>query len=106
MVVERVSPADEFLGQKARMTIEVQDGTFMLPVTAAKKSRYGLILFLPMKDDSTTFLPKPGTQMHVTVDAGEGRKTYNVYYPGTHAEVPELESIIMSLVLAEENGEA
>ena len=100
------SAADEFLKNSQRMTIEVNDGTFLLPIISAKQSQFGIILFLPMAADSTLFLPKPGTEMVVTCRIDGQQRSQRVYYPGTYAEVPELSAIVMSLIVADDDGEA
>jgi hypothetical protein len=100
------SAADEFLKNSQRMTIEVNDGTFLLPIISAKQSQFGIILFLPMAADSTLFLPKPGTEMVVTCRIDGQQRSQRVYYPGTYAEVPELSAIVMSLIVADGDGEA
>jgi hypothetical protein len=100
------SKADTFLAQKSKITIELSDGTFMLPIIAAKKSTYGLILFLPSAEDSMVFLPKPGSQMKIKCVLDGRPEDHTVYYPGTYADVPELGAIVMCLVLADTDGEA
>jgi len=105
-VVPVRSPADNFLQQSQRMTIEVNDGTFLLPIISAKQSQYGIILFLPMAAESTLFLPKPGTEMVITCRIDGQQQSRRVYYPGTYAEVPELSVIVMSLIVAEDDGKA
>ena len=86
-----------YLDKTTRVMLEVSDGTFTIPVTDVKESRLSMLLLLPLRDNATIFIPKPGTQLFLT----HNNKVTKVYYPGTYVEVPELRTGFMSLIKAD-----
>lgn len=104
-VANIVGPVDlkvaKYLDKSTRVMLEVSDGTFTLPVIDVKESRLSMLLLLPLRDNATIFIPKPGTQLFLTHNG----VTTKVYYPGTYAEVPELNTGFMSLIKADAETE-
>ena len=92
---ERTTPS--YLNKTTRVMMELTDGTFTIPVTDVKESRLSMLLLLPLHENATIFIPKPGTQLYLT----HNNKTTKVYYPGTYVEVPELNTGFMSLIKAD-----
>lgn len=86
-----------YLSKTTRVMMELTDGTFTIPVTDVKESRLSMLLLLPLHENATIFIPKPGTQLFLT----HNNKTTKVYYPGTYVEVPELRTGFMSLIKAD-----
>lgn len=90
----------EYLNDRCRVTLELQDGTFSMPVINIVKSKYSVTLLIPVDPKATTFVPKPGTQ--VTLTSGDFCET--VYFPGAYAEVEPLTIAIMTFVRTAEDG--
>ena len=96
---QEVPQAEAYLTQKcSRILLEVADGTFGLPVIGVKESSLSILVLLPLREDASMFIPKPGTRMTVTYR----NVTHKVYFPGTYAEVEELGIGVMSLIKADE----
>jgi hypothetical protein len=92
-----------YLNDRCRVTLELQDGTFSMPVINIVKSKYSLTLLIPIDPKATTFVPKPGTRVVLT----SGDFCEEVYFPGAYAEVEPLTIAIMTFVrTAEDNAEA
>jgi hypothetical protein len=91
-------PFDTFHEQRKRATLELADGTFTIPIIAAQPTSYSVCLFIPLSDSSVSFVPKPGTELTVTVDS----LCEKVYFPGTYTEVNDLGMGIMHLIKAKE----
>jgi len=97
--VPAVSPADTYLSNKRRISIKTSDGTFMLSVVDVKYSAESIVILIPAKDDSVTFIPNRGAELTVTWrEEGRDRVEY-VYFPGTVAELPELGVIVLALIV-------
>lgn len=93
------SEVDKYLATKKRIAIKTNDGTFMLSVVDIKYSPDSIVVLLPLKDDSVTFIPNKGTEMTITWrDQGKDHAE-KVYFPGTVAEFPELGVIILSMIV-------
>lgn len=93
------SEVDKYLATKKRIAIKTNDGTFMLSVVDIKYSLDSVVVLLPLKDDSVTFIPNKGTEMTITWrDQGKDHAE-QVYFPGTVAEFPELGVIILSMIV-------
>lgn len=91
----------KFLDGRSRVTLELSDGTFVLPVVAVKESTNALFLFLPDREDSVSFIPKPGTELAVSFKQGGDNRSCSVYYPGSYVVVEELSQIIIALIKQE-----
>lgn len=100
-IVRRAKSEPEYLSKTTRVMMELTDGTFTIPVTDVKESRLSMLLLLPLHENATIFIPKPGTQLFLT----HNNRTTKVYYPGTYVEVPELRTGFMSLIKAEAEAE-
>lgn len=86
-----------YLRRTVRVTLELKDGTFCLPVIDVKESRLSMLLLLPLHENATIFIPKPGTKLSLTFK----EQSHEVYYPGTYVEVPELNTGFLSLIKAD-----
>jgi hypothetical protein len=90
-----------YMQDRCRVTLELQDGTFTMPVMSVVRSRYSVTLLIPLDPKSTTFVPKPGTQ--VTMTCGEFCE--EVYFPGAYVEVEPLTIAIMTFVRTADSTE-
>jgi len=88
------SPAEEFLSQKTRVTIELADGIFTLPAVAVRQSTYCIMVLVPLDDDKSIFVPKPGTEL--TLAHKDDR--LRAYFPGAYIEYPELGVAAMTFI--------
>lgn len=91
------SPAEEFLEQKTRVTIELADGIFTLPAVSVRQSTYCVMVLVPLSDDVSIFVPKPGTEL--TLAHKDDR--LKAYFPGAYVEYPELGVAAMTFIKAE-----
>jgi len=87
---------EEFLGQKARVTMELADGMFTIPVIAVRPSTYSVMVITPLRDDTTLFVPKPGTQLTINYKD----QSWPVYFPGSYVEIEELDCGVLSFIKA------
>lgn len=94
IVVTRMA---EFLRGRKRVTLELQDGTFSMPIIHSIKGTYSITLIIPLDKNATTFVPKPGTELSMTLNGD----TDSVYYPGAYAEIEPLTVAVMSFIRAE-----
>lgn len=92
----------EFLDSRLRVTLTLQDGTFTLPATAVRETQLSVFVFFPDDPGSVTFVPKPGTQLQISVDRGGEYKSWDVYYPGTYVTVGELAQTMVAFIKAED----
>jgi hypothetical protein len=84
----------EYLQSRARVTLELQDGTFTMPVINYVTSKFSVTLIVPLDKNGTTFVPKPGTR--VTLSCGDF--TEEVFFPGAYAEVEPLTVAVMTFI--------
>jgi hypothetical protein len=96
---QECGPRDKYLMQSQRIQLELADGTFTLPVIDVRESRLSVLLLLPLRDNATIFIPRPGTKMTLTY--GKENKAVSVYYPGTYVEIEELGAGFMTLIKAD-----
>ena len=92
------SSEELFLEKRSRATIELSDGTFTIPIVTVVKTKYAVTLVIPLSDSGMSFVPKPGSELHVSA----GDVSEKVYFPGTYSELPELNIGIMHLIRSEE----
>jgi hypothetical protein len=92
---------DTFSKSRSRVRFDVSDGIFTIPVIKCVRSKYCINLFLPLSDDTMVFVPKPGTQLSITTNTDGVSATYQVYFPGTYSEIPELGMAIMTLIMGD-----
>lgn len=85
----------EYLNQRHRVTMELQDGTFTMPITHYIQGKYSVTLIIPLDKNGTTFVPKPGTKL--TLVCGD-RYNEEVYFPGSYAEIEPLTVAVMTFI--------
>ena len=83
----------EFIDQKARVTLELKDGTFSVPIITYKVTTMAVFLFLPLADDTIGFVPKTGSHIR----AGIGERVFEVVYLGAYIEMESMNFAIMTL---------
>ena len=88
------SAAEEFLEERTRVTIELNDGIFALPAISVRQSSYCVMVLVPLADDLTVFVPKPGTEL--TLVHGDAR--LRAYFPGSYVEYPELGAGVLTFI--------
>lgn len=91
------SEAEQFLAQKTRVTIELADGIFTMPAVSVRQSSYCAVVLIPLRDDQSIFVPKPGTELTLVHKDDRLR----VYFPGSYVEYPELGVAVMAFIKAE-----
>lgn len=85
--VEKPSAAKAFLEKRTRVQIATSETMFSIPAITVVPSLYGLVVVLPLRDDSVTFIPKTGSKVRVSCkDLG----TYDTTYTGVSFEIEEL----------------
>lgn len=85
--VEKPSAAKAFLERRTRVQIATSETMFSIPAITVVPSLYGLVVVLPLRDDSVTFIPKTGSKVRVSCkDLG----TYDTTYTGVSFEIEEL----------------
>jgi hypothetical protein len=87
-----------FIAARARLTIELQEGSVHTPVIAVLPAAYSITVITPLKLNEMTFVPRPGTLVTLRGDNGLDVKAY---YPGTYAELPALGIAIMTFIRQE-----
>ena len=75
-----------------RVALSLVDGTMTLPTINIINTQYSVTLFIELKEDAMTFIPKPGTELSIVVDGVETP----CYFPGTFFEWEEIN--LMGLV--------
>jgi hypothetical protein len=95
------SNANDYLNRKARLVMETQDGQFSLPVTDFKRSKYSVLVLVPLRDDSSIFIPKLGSRLTLTFKD----TVVKVCYPGAYVEIDELKTGFMTFIIDEHNDE-
>lgn len=93
-----LTDAEKLLKQRKRVTIELADGQFSIPIIDFRESRYSVTVLVPIDDSATTFIPKPGTELTLTC----GQAIVKAFYPGAYVEYPELNCGIMTFIKADE----
>jgi len=88
------SPAEEFLASRTRVTIELQDGIFTLPAVSVRQSAYAIVILVPLSDDRSIFVPRPGTELTLT----HGDDRLHAYFPGAYVEYQELGVAVMAFI--------
>jgi hypothetical protein len=101
---DRIASISEYLEKSDRVTLELQDGTFTMPIIDFVQMPYSVTLVLLLRDDMVTFVPKPGTEVRLTCQTLDE----TVYYPGAYAEIVPLQIAVMSFIRTTEaeNGKA
>jgi hypothetical protein len=89
----RASTFLQFVDQKARVTLELKDGTFSIPVITYKITTMSLFLFLPLAADTVGFVPKTGSHIRVGIDS----RVIEVVYLGAYIEMEDMGFAIMTL---------
>jgi hypothetical protein len=87
-----------FIAARARLTIELQEGSVHTPVIAVLQAAYSITVITPLKLNEMTFVPRPGTLVTLRGDNGLAVKAY---YPGAYAELPALGIAIMTFIRQE-----
>ena len=91
------NPGTRWMAQRGRVSLTLTDGTFSMPCVDVKECTYGITIFLPLSDDSGSFIPKPGAEISVRYKD----RTWECYFPGTYFEVEELKLLGIVLVRKE-----
>jgi hypothetical protein len=84
-----------------RVALSLVDGTMTLPTINIINTQYSVTLFIELKDDAMTFIPKPGTELSIIVDGVETP----CYFPGTFFEWEEINLMGLVFVKATEAEE-
>jgi hypothetical protein len=90
------TPEQIYLRQRNRVTFELQDGTISVPCIDVKESTYGVVILLPLLSESGIMIPKPGTELTVTV----ADRSWRCFAPGANFELPELSIMIIAFIKA------
>ncbi len=98
-VVQERSRATVYLEQRKRVSLELSDATLFMSAIDVVKSPYGVTLLLPA-GDSTTCIPKPGSQ----VVLGYNGETVPCYFPGGYFDIEELGLLGLPFVRADGEG--
>ena len=88
----------QYLECRERATLELQDGTFSMPVIDVIKSKFSVTLIIPLDKNATSFVPKPGTALSLRW----GDTSESVYFPGSYVEVVPLMVAAMTFIRAED----
>lgn len=96
------NPVKEFLDARIRVTLTLQDGTFTMPATAIRETDMSVFVFFPDTPSSMTFVPKPGTELRISVDRGGEYRSWTVYYPGSYVTIGELAQTVVAFIKAED----
>lgn len=96
--VSRVnSMTDVYLSKRGRASMTLSDGTFTMPVIDVKECLMGVTIFLPLSQDQSTFIPRPGAELTLEYQG----KSWKCYFPGTFFEIEELKLMGIVLVKAD-----
>ena len=95
--MEPPSETDKYLHRKSRLTMDTQDGQYSMPVTDVRRSKYSVLVLIPLRDDSSVFIPKLGSKLTLTVK----ETSTKVVYPGAYVEIDELKTGFMTLIVDE-----
>lgn len=85
--VEKPSPLSKFVERRTRVQIATQETMFSVPAITIVRSMYGLVVILPLSDDSVTFIPRTGSRVKLS---SKEIGTYNATYTGVSFELEEL----------------
>ena len=89
-----VSAGEGYLGQKARLTMELADGQCAMPITDLRQSMYSVLVLVPLRDDSSVFIPKLGSKLTLAYKD----QSIKVMYPGSYVEVEELKTGFLTFI--------
>lgn len=89
----------QFINRRARLTIELKEAELTVPVVNVYRSKYSILVVLPLKANEAACVPKPGTEVTLTMAGGFSEKAY---YPGAYTELPELELAVMTFIRQEQ----
>ena len=93
-------PIHDYLAQRIRVSLGLADGTMCLSAVDVVVSKYGVNILLPLDDQGSIFIPKPGADISVS----RGAESWECYFPGTHFEIPRLK--LMCVVFVRKNEDA
>lgn len=93
-----MSNIDTYLSKRKRLTLELSDTTLYVTVTDAIVSKMSVTLLMPTNDNTSTFVPKPGSSVTITIDD----TSYPCYYPGVTFEIGPLQLLGLTFIRAEE----
>lgn len=91
-------PVQSYLNGKKRVTLELGDGTMRINAVDVIVDKYGVLVLTSTVGDANTFVPKPGSDVSISV----GDKTYPCYFPGASFEIEALNLLALPFVRAEE----
>ena len=93
-----MSNVDSYLAKRKRLTLELADTTLYVTVTDALVSKMSVTLLMPTDGNTSTFVPKPGSSVTITIDGA----SYPCYYPGVTFEIEPLRLLGLTFIRAEE----
>ena len=89
----------QYLAQRKRVVLELPDTTVHVSAVDVIVSRYGVTLLLPTSGDTSTFVPKPATELMIEFD----NQVLACYYPGASFEIEALKLLGLSFIRKEED---
>ena len=93
-IAEGPTLTEQFLMQRERVTLGLTDGSMQITAVAVLASEYGVTILLPLKDDSVTFIPKPGSEIRISKED----KSWDCYFLGITFDLPALNMMGMVFV--------
>jgi len=102
--VEVPGKEGQFFKKRMRVTFYLGEGTFSIPAIDVRTSRNGLMVFVPVDDSSTSFIPKVGSQLEIHYRQNGTDHQHQVLYQGCHAEIEELSCMIMAFNKGDEDS--
>lgn len=87
-------PAPSYLTKRSRVTFDMENGTYSIPVIDVKECVYGVMVVLPSGANDVIFTPKPGAEVNVVY----GQYRWACFSPGTVFNIPELGIVVISMI--------
>lgn len=85
-VVQKASPADEYLAQRQRVGFTVAGGTYTVPAVDVLSNSVGLVILLPDDGQSATFVPSLGAEVAVEFNS----QRWDCFFPGVAVHLEAL----------------
>jgi len=99
-VAKADAPYARYLSKRRRLTLELADSEVTMSVIDVLHSRCGITVLVPQTADSTTFIPRAGSE----VTLREGTTVHRCYFPGSHFEIQELNLMGLSFIKVDDEA--
>lgn len=97
---EAPSPMSRYLSKRTRVTMNLSEGTMVLPALDFLVTETSITVLFRLRDDAITFIPKAGVELKLS----HGDRTFGCYYPGAHFEIDDLNVLGLTFIRTEGGG--